>query len=193
MTDVFGHVTQLVRDGTGQVDRIVAPFSQVTEVTIGASGYLDEVADPLGNAVAFTYTTDGLMTSMEDARSHSSTFTRDGAGRLIKDEDALGGFTALSRSEPEPGSGVTAVHEVTKSTAMGRETLHRTEQLIEGGVRTTVIGPDGLASVAQQNPDGSRTTSYPDGTAVTLTTAPDPRLGRSRPSPPRPPRPRPEA
>jgi RHS repeat-associated protein len=70
---------------------------------------------------------------------------------------------------------------VVKTSALGRATTYRTEELATGDTRVTVTDPAGLATVSLQGQDGSRTTTTPDGTLATASQGPDPRFGMQAP------------
>jgi RHS repeat-associated protein len=70
---------------------------------------------------------------------------------------------------------------VVKTSALGRATTYRTEELATGDTRVTVTDPAGLATVSLQGQGGSRTTTTPDGTLATASQGPDPRFGMLSP------------
>lgn len=70
---------------------------------------------------------------------------------------------------------------VTVTTAMGRVTSYRTEQLATGVQRRTVTQPDGTVDVSLQRKDGSAERTASDGTVFTSRRGPEPRFGMQSP------------
>ena len=136
-----------------------------------------------GGATPFsrTHGPDGLLTALTDPKLGAYSFQYDAFGRLGKDENPAGGFTQLVRTRIAPSGDVSSGFEVTKSTALGRTTVYRTEELTTEETRLTVTDPAGLATVSLQGLDGSRTTTSPDGTVATATQGPDPRFDMQAP------------
>ncbi len=112
---------------------------------------------------------------MTDPKRRTYQYTFDDLGRLQKDEDPLHGFTALARTEDDSS------FTVTRSSAMGRMTTYKTEQLASGGKKTTVTSPDGTTSISTEGADGTLTQTASDGTVATSQRDPDPRYGMQVP------------
>ena len=181
VTDAFGNTTTVERDAGGAPQAIVGPFGQATDLTLHPSGYLATVADPAGDAIGLTYSAEGLLTGLTDPRSNPYTFDYTPLGRLRLDSDPATGSTGLTRTELAPAGDVAGGSEVVKTSALGRTTTYRTEELTTGDTRVTVTDPAGLATVSLQGRDGSRTTTTPDGTLGTASQGPDPRFGMQAP------------
>jgi RHS repeat-associated protein len=175
VTDAFTNVTTIERDAAGQPTAIVAPFGQRTTLALDANGYLSTVTNPAAEEVDFTYSADGLLQSMTDPKRRTYQYTFDGLGRLQKDEDPLHGFTALARTED------TSSFTVARSSAMGRTTTYKTEQLPGGDERDMTTYPDGTALVVLKKSDGSTVTTRADGTVLTVASKSDPRFGLQTP------------
>jgi len=181
ITDVYGSTTQIERDAlTGDPRALIGPFGQRTDLTLDSFGYLRTVSNPAGEVVELGYNPDGLLTSLKDPKLRTYTFEYDPDGRLTKDLDPAGGFTELSRVELTPNGDVLGGFEVTRTTALGRTSTHRTESLATGGTRTTVSDPAGVRSITVTSPEQTTQTA-PDGTVAVLQEGPDPRFGVQEP------------
>ncbi|MEX0698643.1 MAG: RHS repeat-associated core domain-containing protein, partial [Acidimicrobiia bacterium] len=175
VTDGSGNVTTIERDGTGEPTGIEAPFGQQTELNLNASGYLSSVTNPADESVALTYHTGGLLATLTDPRDHMYEFSYDSLGRLTRDEDPVGGYTELARVELSNG------FEVTKTSALGRETTYRTENQETGDQARLNTSPSGQEYSSTTAPDGTVTTMMPDSTVISTQSGPDPRFGVTAP------------
>ena len=175
VTDGNGNVTTIERDGTGKPTGIEAPFGQLTDLSLNGSGYLSSVTNPADESVALTYHTGGLLASLTDPRDNMQEFSYDSLGRLTKDEDPVGGYTELARVELSDG------YEVTKTTALGRETTYRTENQEIGDQKRLNTSPSGEEYSSTTAPDGTVTTTLPDSTVISTQRGPDPRFGVTAP------------
>jgi RHS repeat-associated protein len=171
VTDADGNVTTVERDGSGNPTAIIAPFGQRTLLSLDANGYLANVANPAGDTYQFTYTEGGLLTSLADPKGFNHAFTYDSLGLLTNDADSAGGSQSLSRTE------VTNGYAVGVTTAMGRNTGYRVENLSTGDERRTITLPDGTKRIALYKTEGSGSITLPDGTATNILSGPDPRFG----------------
>ena len=181
VTDAFGNVTTIEWDASGDPQAIVAPFGQRTDLTLDANGYLDTVTNPAAETVDLTHGPDGLLTGLTDPKLGPYVFQYDALGRLEKDQNPVGGFTQLARTALAPSGNVESGFDVTKSSALGRTTVYRTEELTDGTTRVSVTSPTGLVTASLQGADGSRITTTPDGTVATATQGPDPRFTMQAP------------
>lgn len=174
ITDAHGNITAVQRNALGLPMAIVGPYGQSNPVSFDANGYLASLANPAGEAFRMAYTDTGLLTRFENPRGFASTFTYDDSGRLIKDENAAKGFQALALAEFDGG------FEVTRSTALGRNTAYRTVNRADGGYDRTLTFPDGTWRKTAIAPDGSTTAQIPDGSLVQTDLATDPRFSSAR-------------
>lgn len=177
ITDSDGNVTQMLRDGSGQLTTIVSPFGQRTTVTLDGSGYLSAVTNPAGETIHLQHDAGGLLRALSDPKGNSPyQFSYDSVGRLTRDTDPAGGFTDLARSVSD--TSVT----VTTTSQMGRTSRFSVLSLPTGTTRRSVVGPDGLVTITDEGPDGTVRSTTPDGTASSVTMAPDPRFGLQAPA-----------
>ena len=183
LVDGFGNATMIERDPLdGSPQAIIAPFGQRTALTLDPAGYLETVVNPAGETVILGYSPGGLLTSLQDPRLSTYTFEYDSLGRLQRDSDPATGFQQFARSEIEVSSSVLGGHQVTRSTALGRNSTYRRENLSSGETRLTITDPAGRATVSLERPDGSRSSVTPDGVTVETAVGPDPRFGMTVPS-----------
>src|SRR5262249_19490827 len=151
ITDRDGNVTTIEHDGSGRPTAIVGPFGQRTLLALNADGYLDRVASPAGAVASMTYTAEGLLTSFTNPRGQPSRYTFDGDGRLSSASDPTGATKTLARSGAPDDS------TVTMTTALGRITAYRVEELDNGDVRLTSTDPAGAQRTALIGSDGVQT------------------------------------
>ncbi|HEY3496765.1 MAG TPA: RHS repeat-associated core domain-containing protein, partial [Polyangiaceae bacterium] len=173
--DFDGNVTEIQRASNGQATAIVGPFGQRTELGYDANGYLNLIRDPLGREVALGFDGQGLLTSLRNQRGDDYSFQYDASGRLALDADPAGGFQTLTRLEDPSGA------SVTHTTALGRSTVYDLRTLATGGTRRTTTFPNGLQNTVTTLPDGSTSTSLPEGTSVQAFLTSDPRFGIAAP------------
>jgi YD repeat-containing protein len=180
VTDGDGNKTTIERNAAGNPTAIVGPYGQRTTLTVNSDGYLASVTNPANETYALGYGTGGLLTGFTDPLQHKSVMSYDASGRLVSDQDAANGFTQLTRQELGGGS-----YKVTTTTAVtsaeNRTQQYLVERLSDGSVRRTAIDGRGFSTVTLIAPDGSRTTTTPDGTVSTVTYGPDPRFGMLAP------------
>lgn len=176
ITDDYDNVTTIERDTSGNPTAIVGPYGQRTTLTINTNGYIGKITNPANESVQLKYTSDGLLTGKTDPNGNKYRFSYDDNGRLLRDSDPAGGLKTLSRSDS--GSGYT----VTLNTAMDRTTTYQVENLAEGGQKQIVTFPNRLQRKWLKNEsNGTQTTSFPNGTEVTLALGPDPRWDMQSP------------
>ncbi len=174
VTAASGNVTTVERSGA-TVTAIVAPGGQRTLLNVGADGWLLSATNPASEAHTMSYSADGLMQTFTGPRGDIHIFTYDALGRLLKDTDPVGGSTTLSRTQQSNG------YTVTTTSALGRNHVYQVEQLPTGAQRRTITGASGTKTITLNNADGSKQTSYADGSSATITYGPDPRFGMLAP------------
>jgi len=176
VTDAFGNVTTIERDGNGNPTAIVAPFSQRTTLTVDGNGWLTSVTNPASESYRMQYTADGLLKKFEKPRGTTSTFAYDDElGRLIGDVDASLGSQNLAFTRLDNG------FQVRRTTGLERSTLYKLENLSTGETRRTVIASDQTQTVTVEGTDGSKKVTRPDGAVVESLQGPDPRFGMLSP------------
>ena len=172
LTDVDGDVTRIERDAGGAATAIVAPGGQRTELGMDGDGWLASVSNPADEETRLEYGDGGLLTKLIDPETRERTFTYDAKGLLVKDEGPDGGSLELTRTRFDGGGS-----RIVSEDALGHETAYETRPRDGGGARIVVTGPSGAETVTETTPRGVTTTTYPDGTVVESTSAPDPRWG----------------
>ena len=175
VTDSNGNVTTIERDGSGNPTAIVGPFGQRTTLSLDANGYLAGVTNPAGEAFQMAYTTDGLLTQFTTPRGNASQITYDALGRLLRDTNAAGGFQNLTRADTD------TTYTVTRSTALGRTTTYKVENLSTGNEQQVVTFPVGTQNQLLSETNGIRTLTLRHGTVVNSQEGPDPRFGMQTP------------
>jgi RHS repeat-associated protein len=174
ITDVATSLaTTIERDAGGNPTAIVSPGGLRTTLAIDAAGYLASVTDPAGGVTRFTYragVADGLLATLTDARDNEHRYSYDARGRLARDENPAGGVTSLVRTDVTLDRYTVAV-----TTAAGPTTTYDVEELANGETRRTRTDPSGARRETLVRTDGSRRTTYPDGTVTTLVLRGDPR------------------
>jgi RHS repeat-associated protein len=175
ITDGDSNVTTIAHDASANPIAIVAPFGQRTSLTVDANGYLASVIDPAGGTFSMSYTPDGLLTQFTDPNGHSSSMTYEAFGRLSRDADAAGGSTRLTRTDAVQS------YTVSLSTALNRTTIYQIQNLSTGDELRVNTSPDATQTQLHIGTDGSRNTTFADGTILSLLQGPDPRFGMQTP------------
>jgi RHS repeat-associated protein len=181
VTDAYGNVTTIERDGSGKPLAIVAPFGQRTVLGLDGAGYLASVADPEG-VRAYTFTYDqGLLTGLTDPNGQQYELTYDLRGRLIRDDDPADGFKALQRTDRSgPGD-----YRVSLTTSGGRTRAYdvRTSRYSQTKTTTDSFGGGPAIRTTERVSGGWHSvTTRPDGTLVTEQRSPDPIWGAGKAS-----------
>lgn len=175
ITDADGNITRIERHADGNPLAIVAPFGQRTVLTVDGNGYLASVANPAGETFQMSYTAGGLLTRFTDPKGNASDFIYDNLGRLQRDSNAAGGNQTLARTD------ITNGFEVARTTALGRTTRYRLEDLAIGDRQRVIRFPDGTETQMLIGRDGSTRISLSDGTVDSLLEGPDPRFSMQAP------------
>ena len=175
ITDGSGNVTTIEHDANGNPVAIVSPRGQKTALAVDANGYLSAITDPAGDARQFAYGPGGILTSMTTPNGSAYGFTYDGYGRLSQDGDPAGGSKSLVRTEDATG------YNVAVTTGLGRTTNYSLHRNSTGAIDHLVISPDGTKSESVSGTDGSKTSTYSDGTSANSVQSPDPRFGMLAP------------
>lgn len=182
ITDGDGLITTLERDPTGTPTAIVGPYGQRTTFTTDENSYLASVTDPEGNTWSMTYDDNGLLETFTEPNGNATgdpdDFTHiheyEDDGRLRQDTDPDGGFKRLERTEDNGD------YTVAMSTALGRTTSYRVEDVSTGGRQRINTGANGVTST-QIITDADDTSTLPTGMKVKTTLGPDPRWGMMSP------------
>jgi RHS repeat-associated protein len=177
IVDGDGNMTRIEREADGTPLAIVSADDQRTVLALDPNGYLATITHPDGESHRMAYTEDGLLTSFTDPRDNASVYGYDSLGRLIETENAAGGGWTLSRTELTNG------YESSMTTAEGRTTRYRVEQLSSGDKLRTNTHPDSTVEITRTAPGGQRTVTTPDGSTIELEEGADPRFGVNSPVP----------
>ncbi len=143
-------------------------------MALDGNGFLSAITDPAGQATALGSTADGLLTTLTDPRGALHSFSYDALGRLTLDQAPAGGSTTLSRVDGKQ------TYTVTRTTALGRTTTYKIDQLANGDERRTNTEPDGLSTTEVNGANAINTVNYADGTTTSETLGTRSSLGSVR-------------
>jgi YD repeat-containing protein len=148
-----GATTTLDLDG-GRLSGIRTPDGGRTQIAWAqGNGRVISTTNPLGSITRYEYDPTGYLTSITDADSVQTRFER---------KDLSAGF------------------EVRSVTALGRQWVYRAESA-GGGVRRTLVAPDGSTSSETVDGNGNRTITLPDGSEYNIGTVAGTRWGGDAP------------
>src|SRR4029434_5198383 len=97
---------------------------------------------PASEVVQAPYTSTGLVTSLTNPRGQTTSYTFDADGFLTSATDPTGATKTFAHS------GTNSDYTVTLTTALGRTTTYRVEELDNGDVRLTTTDPSGAQNQA---------------------------------------------
>lgn len=175
ITDAFDNTTEIEREEDGTPSAIVAPFGQRSTLTINSDGFLSAFANPAGETHRYEYTPEGLLTRATDPRGISTSYGFNAIGELTSVTAEDGYALTLQRSRIERG------HEVTATTALGRESTYGVSLNEERDVvvrNTTAYG--GVYELIEGQ-DFTITTTSPSNMVDTQTFVEDDRFGVQSP------------
>src|SRR5262249_5325620 len=175
IADRDGNGTPIRHDRSGRPTAIVGRYGQRTLLEVNAGEYLSRVTTPANAVTQMTYTDSGLLTSFTNPRGQTSRYAYDSDGRLSSATDPTGATKTLVRS------GSARDYTLTTTTALGRTTAYRVEQLDNGDLRVTTTDPAGAQTHSITGKDGVETATLADGTTMRSILAPDPRWGMQAP------------
>lgn len=174
IVDGDGNTTTIERSGDVPV-AIVSPMGQRTALTLDGEGYLASITDPENETYRVYATAEGLLTQFVDRRGNSSNIAYDTLGRLASDANAAGGSWSLTRTDLHIG------RRIDLASAEGRTKKFEVTRSVTGDENRVTVLPDGTQTSTVSRPSGSSTQTYPDGTLIDTTIAPDPRFGLQAP------------
>jgi RHS repeat-associated protein len=169
--DADGGRTRVERAADGSPAALVAPGGERTLLRVGGDGFLAAAGYAWGAEARCAYAAGGLLTELTDLRGATHRFAYDELGRLARDEGPEGARTDLVRLPTDEGYRVGTV------SAEGREAGYRVEDVAGGGRRRVATCCGGGGTTRERAPDGAESTVLPDGSRVSMRTAPDPRFG----------------
>jgi len=171
------NVTTIEHDANGNPAAIVGPFGQRTVLTVDGNGFLASIANPAGETIRMSSDVNGLMSAYTDPRGKASSYNYDAAGHLLHEADPAGGGQDLARTVTPPGSVV-----VDASTALGRTSTYRVDNLAGDVQKRSMTAPDGTTTLSEQAIDAASTTiTSADGTVSNIQQAPDPQFFMTAP------------
>lgn len=176
IADSNNNTTTVERDANGKPTAIVSPFGQRTTLTLDANGYLKSVTNPANETTLMEYSANGLLKSFTDPLGHTSMMLYDALGRLSRDTDAAGGMWKLDRA------GNADDYSVSMTSALGRSTTYRVQNLSTGDQRQVNTLPGGMSVENVSRTDGTSTKTSANQTVTDATLQADPRWGMSAPS-----------
>lgn len=75
IVDAFGNTTEILRDGSGVLIGIEAPFGQITDISVNGNGLVDSITNPNNEEYEFTYKTGTeLLETFTDPNGIVNTF-----------------------------------------------------------------------------------------------------------------------
>jgi len=149
ITDRFGSVTAIQRNGDGIPTGIVSPDGIVTSLAIDDKNHLNAVTGPDGSAYTFEYTPGGLLTAKVEPEGNRFEHVYDGDGRLTAALDEEGGSWRFSRTVRSDGD---IVSEMT--TGEGDVTAYRDRTAFTGAYASLITGPSGATTAYFRSDDG---------------------------------------
>jgi len=153
LTDRFGNVTRIARDGNGIATAIVSPDGVTTVLTTDGNGRLTSVQYGDGGNNLLEYSADGLLLAKVDGNGNRFEHTFDSMGRLLQESDQEGGAWTFSRSVAASGQIRTE-----RLTAEGNLTSYQDFTDSTGAYTSTITDPSGAATVFYQSADGLKAT-----------------------------------
>jgi RHS repeat-associated protein len=149
ITDRFGSVTTVNRDGSGRPLSITSPYGLITTLAIDADNHLTRITHPDGNSFVFEYTADGLMTSKTEPEGNRFEHVFNGIGRLIDAMDQEGGHWEFARSTYTNGDIIS-----TMTTGEGNVTSYLDNTDSTGEYTSIITGPAGGETLFTRSADG---------------------------------------
>ncbi len=173
VTDAFGNQTTVERDADGVPTEIVGHDGARTILALSDEGLLANVTNPANESYGFQYGPGGLLTNKLNPMQNEYQFEYADSGLLVRADDPGGSFVELARTLTDYG------YQVARTTAEGRATTYSVERLPTGEIRIAKSSGccGGDLKEVLVGTDGSRLTSYADGTLISESDAPDPRWG----------------
>jgi len=169
ITDEFGQHTSIVRSGASIT--ITSPGGSTTQLAIDGSGYLRTVTSPGGRVTAMNYEVGGLLSSIRSPEGVTTTMSYDGSGLLTNHTDPFHTRT-LTRTELTGG-----VWQIALQSSSQRLWRYFRDERDTGTRLSTITQADATVTTTEVTAAGAaRSTTYPDGTAITSTLAGDPRF-----------------
>jgi RHS repeat-associated protein len=170
ITDRFGNVVQVQRNGSGRATAIVAPDGQVTRLTFYPDGQLERVTYPDGSSYAMdSVTSGGLILSKTDPRGLRFQHAFDDTGRVSEVFDPAGGHWSWTQRADLTGKVFTGL-----VSAEGDSTLYEEQPMSTGTYVSKATAPDGTESTYSVSGDGlDESESLGCGTTLSWSYQPD--------------------
>ncbi len=150
ITDRFDQTMQIIRDGSGVAEQIIAPHGQLTRLDVDENNDLLSVAYEDGASYTFTYETH-LMTKEREPKGNEFLHIFDAKGKIVKVVDAEAGEWNFAQVSEET-SGLNSILR-----ASGDSVLYRNHYLNNGFLRSEKIEPNGDVIIKESTVDDSET------------------------------------
>ncbi|PWU17927.1 MAG: hypothetical protein C5B49_08020 [Bdellovibrio sp.] len=95
IVDGNGLVTKILRDSSGNIQGIQAPFGQTTQLAVNSIGKLANIQDPSGANHTVSYGPSGLISEIDYPSGLITQFTHDDRGQFLREDKNTGGFQTL--------------------------------------------------------------------------------------------------
>jgi len=149
VTDRFGNVTAIRRNGDGIPTEIVSPVGLVTALAVDGGNRLTAVTGPDGNPCTFEYASGGLLTARVEPEGNRFSHVYDENGRLTDAVDEEGGRWRFSRTVLPGGEVVSEMR-----TGEGDVTIYRDRTAASGDYVSLITGPSGATTSYFRSRDG---------------------------------------
>lgn len=149
VTDRFGNLTAIRRNGDGIPTEIVSPDGLVTALAVDGGNRLIAVTGPDGNPCTFEYASGGLLTARVEPEGNRFSHVYDENGRLTDAVDEEGGRWRFSRTVLPGGEVVSEMR-----TGEGDVTIYRDRTAASGDYVSLITGPSGATTSYFRSRDG---------------------------------------
>ncbi len=149
ISDRFGNLTTINRDGSGKVLSITSPEGIATSLFVDSAGSLSRITYADGSYHDFEYNTGGLMTAKIDPRGNRFEHVFDINGRVTNLTDQEGGNWSYFRTAATNGD-----ISIMGNTAEGSSTTYMDHTYSTGAFISTITDPNGAQIQFAQSADG---------------------------------------
>lgn len=179
ITDRYGSVTEILRDGSGRPTAIIPPLAPQTLLSTDSLGRLTASEDPEGGRYELTYHgSSRKLASYEQPDGALSSFEYDAVGRLVSDIDPELNTQTLERNATVVETPRSVTVEIERSLpGVGNPTIYREDLSSPNSVTTEVVDPSGAVKSTVSLGADMVSTTAPDGTMLVVENSIDPRLG----------------
>jgi len=165
ITDQFGNVTSIQRDGYGVPTAIVSPDGLITALIVDENNFLTRITYPDGSHHDFEYNSGGLLTAKIEPNGNQFDHYFDDSGKLIEVFDQEGGSWRYTKTVLETGDIFTEV-----TSAEDNRTSYLDHINPQGVYTSTITDPSGAETLYSESSDGLNVTkTLPCGLNLVLT------------------------